>query len=747
MRLPVIFEKLSMFDRWEEPCSIALPFAEGELKDSSRITMLDAEKPIPSQTQITSLWPDGSIKWLMMHFLADLPGGAGKSFECCTETASVDPRQKMTVKLGDGACSIDTSAVTVHLSAPGERGVFRSVASLEGFKTDEVRGPVIQDESGMAFDCVIGPEGWEVLEEGPIRAVVQARGKHAGESGGEWFDYVVRVYAYAGKPWMRVDYQIINREKEAEQLVSSLNMQIDTTGNMTSEKAVETGIGISNYITTMERGGYNKSLAYTITAEKLKLEGNEHFPESFYGTFFGHWSDAEKGGVTLTLYQAQQNFPKSLHVTGHSVTAGIIPEGTNLAMIQGVAKTHRMLLHVHGPKESIEDANIRSLQFQMPDRPILPAAYYDRAGVMEPLHVENKLGNAELGFTVLADYRARAYGILHWGDGPDRGYSEQGRGKGDWVWTNNEYDMPHALMHLYARKGQRRFMDYLLVAAEHWMDVDICHYSDNPLRFQGQIPHSPRHVTDNPVVCHEWVEGLLDYYHLTGERCALEAAVGIGENVLRLLATPRYQGAPGGIQARESGWALRSLGALYVETGDGKWLAYADRIVDQFEEWMNKYGTWLSPYTDHTVIRVPFMIAIAVNSLMRYYKFNPQDRIKRMIVHAVSDALEHTYMEDEGVFMYKDLPSIVKLETGNPLILEALSYAYEFTGEKKFLLAGRVLFNQILARIDRENGGQGKEISGDAVILWQGMGPKMLAQYYYPMFYYYRTASGAGIEL
>ena len=234
------------------------------------------------------------------------------------------------------------------------------------------------------------------------------------------------------------------------------------------------------------------------------------------------------------------------------------------------------------------------------------------------------------------------------------------------------------------------------------MDVDICHYSDNPLRYQGQIPHSPRHVTDNPVVCHEWVEGLLDYYHLTGERYALEAAIGIGENVLRLLATPRYQGKAGGIQARESGWALRSLGALYVETGEEKWLAYADRIVDQIEEWMNKYGTWLSPYTDHTVIRVPFMIAVAVNSLMRHYKFKPQERIKKMIVHAVGDVLQHTYMEDEGVFMYKDLPSIVKLGTGNPLILEALSYAYEFTGEKRFLLAGRVLFNQILARIERE---------------------------------------------
>ena len=75
------------------------------------------------------------------------------------------------------------------------------------------------------------------------------------------------------------------------------------------------------------------------------------------------------------------------------------------------------------------------------------------------------------------------------------------------------------------------------------------------------------------MVCsHEWVEGVIDYYHFTGDERGLETAISIGDNILRLLDTPMYA-KPGEANARETGWALRALVALYVETGDDKWLA------------------------------------------------------------------------------------------------------------------------------------------------------------------------------
>ena len=73
-----------------------------------------------------------------------------------------------------------------------------------------------------------------------------------------------------------------------------------------------------------------------------------------------------------------------------------------------------------------------------------------------------------------ADAHARCYGMLNWGDTWDSGYTMQGRGNGRVVWSNNEYDFPHSCALQYARTGVRRYLDYLLVTAKHWMDVDIC---------------------------------------------------------------------------------------------------------------------------------------------------------------------------------------------------------------------------------------------------------------------------------
>ena len=55
-----------------------------------------------------------------------------------------------------------------------------------------------------------------------------------------------------------------------------------------------------------------------------------------------------------------------------------------------MAKTHRVFLHFHDFNETVENLNVQSLQFQMPDRPILSASVYKDAGVFEDVFPTEK---------------------------------------------------------------------------------------------------------------------------------------------------------------------------------------------------------------------------------------------------------------------------------------------------------------------------------------------------------------------
>ena len=278
--------------------------------------------------------------------------------------------------------------------------------------------------------------------------------------------------------------------------------------------------------------------------------------------------------------------------------------------------------------------------------------------------------------------------------------------------------------------------------ASHWMDVDVCHYSKDPLRIGGMWEHTGGHVINGIMVCsHEWVEGLMDYYHFTGDERGLETAIGIGENVIRLLDTPMYA-VPGEANARETGWALRALIALYVETNDKKWLSKCDWIVDSFITWEKQYGNWLAPYTDNTLIRVGFMISVAVGSVMRYYRVFPREDIKEMLIRAVDDLVDNCLL-DNGLFYYKELPSLAR-NGNNTLLLESLAIAFELTADIKYLYPGFKTFKKTIGE-NVSAGVSTKTIIDDAVCV-AGNSTKGFAQSFIPLITYYKALTEAGIN-
>lgn len=730
------FEKMSCIARENELSEIAIPVPQGTLKTAKSVRISDGETYIIPQTKVTATWPDGSIKWIHLVFPATLPSNDSIDYFCTLQEEKGELWEEQT-HYNESTRTLDAGALQAILAPKGSRHIFQELRLGESvFSKEEITGPFLGSD-GKKYTFQL-EEDWQVLENGPYRTTVIGKGKHVHQDGSSLFDGEIELVFLAGKPWFEFRHRFIHREEQESLPLETLTLEIKQ-----QDKTAKVAIGTSNYRTEIEKAVAAEGLKRVFDADDVLYVNLEHTPETFAGTFFADWRNDEKG-ICATHYQARQNFPKGFAVGEEGLEISLMPEQHQpLEILQGMAKTHSIYLHLHHGTESVEDLGIRSLFLQMPDLPTIEGSVYGKAKVFEDVFHDAQVQDIEKVLMRRLDAVSRAFGMLHFGDVPDPGYTMQGRANGNLVWVNGEYDYSHAAMLYYARSGERRVRDKFVASARHWMDVDICHYSPDPLRQDGQIAHSANHATGGVTPSHMWVEGLLDYYHHTGEQRALDLAVGIGKNVMRQLDSPKFS-QDGQSSVREIGWALRTCSALYTETHDEAWLEQCEWVISHFFSWKETYGSWLSYYTDHSMIRIPFMISVAVGSVMRYYRVRPSDELKELMLFAVDDMLEHCILPS-GLFFYKELPSM-RYPSGNVLPLEALSYAYELSGDKRYIEAGLPLFRAFLSDNESLNAGQGgaRHSTKDAVYT-VGNSSKSFSQSHLPAALYYKALITSGV--
>ena len=761
--MEIKFPKLYRYDRIGEHVHVTLPFPQGELFDENDFHILDGERILPSASLVTGRYADGSVRYLLVRFMADLPANAGKSVFFKRGAKASSPFVGIRVKKLLNGFEVD-GGVYFRVMDESTTLFEELVSGGINYQKEQFVGPMLKTADGKEHGICLGK--WELEEESKLVTVLSNTGCMEEAPG---MRFTISVVCYAEKPWIEIRYRLINATKASMELTSLVFALLSkegadyngmllrngekgdfvTTGISGLEEiegsigdAVRTTVASSNYKTNFYISSGGKSVEKYVDSRMLLMEANEHFSEVFYGTFFADRSSKE-GGVCATIYQAQQNYPKAVKADDSGVYVMLVPEGVDrVVMESGMSREQRFMLHFHNADETLVELDNRSLIYQMPDRPFIAPTYFEKAGVAPDIFVSpaDAVGEVEIALIGRCDGHSRSLGMLAFGDAPDQNYTAQGRGNGALVWSNNEYDFPHACALQYMRCPERRFLDYMLVSARHQMDVDVCHYSENPLHLGGQWEHCARHVGMDIVCSHQWVEGLLDYYHFTGEKRAFDTAIGMGDNILRLLETDTYKKV-GESNARETGWALRSLTALYVETGDEKWVAKAEEIISQFLVWEQSYGGWLATYTDNTVIRVGFMIAVAAGSLMRYYRVFPRDDIKELLLRAVDDLIENG-MLGNGVFYYKELPSLNRVNT-NTLLLEALTIGYELSGDKKYLEYGLTTFRMSL-RSEAPSPVGSKKAQEDAVIYYSAS-PKGFAQSFLPLAMYYKAIVKEGL--
>ena len=566
------------------PMTTGVPFPKGALRSAAHVALLDSKgAPVPLQARATSTWDarGSSVRWVLLDFQAKLDGSPRSIYTLRygPDVRPTSPVGPLTVKTErPDRIVVSTGAVTLtvrrdrfdglHEVLLGGRPVVASTA--EG-------GPYVVDGEGKVFRACLGkPDRVVVEEQGPLRAVVCAKGWFTSSAGKRYCRYIVRLHAYAGQPFVRVFYTFVVTEESGKARFRDIGFRLPM-----KVKRVAFG-GDKTHQAEVAADGSTYLLQYD--ADKYGIGTSDaavEWTDKPLGKRSKGWVRAGDGAgrqVTLACRDLWQQFPKELEAVGgkalvfhawpahgvakpkRSVTRANLQylwfchEGKTLdfavppsdydhkvkglaeramryvraarqANVIGLAKTHELLVGFHD-KRNKADVREAVEAWQAPPVVMAEPEWMCASGVFGRMRhrdpkrfpeIERKLEKAWDCERRLAA-RTRDYGMFHWGDG----HSVWDFATGRWsdvyrCWRGFHHGAPRVSWMLYFRSGDPKYLRHAIRNARHAMDIDVCHYSTKRLEGlsypKGKIVGA---LNDYKGLAH-WHSGnrLFDYNSLT----------------------------------------------------------------------------------------------------------------------------------------------------------------------------------------------------------------------------------------
>lgn len=604
------------------PVTVGLPFPQAELRDVRHVRVLSPEgREIASQMRVLSLWPDASIRWLLVDFQADVEANSQALYrvEYGRDVVRAASPTELKVEHRADGIHVDTGAVrfTVgtkrmslleNVTLPGVRG------KLVG--SSERQGSVSVDEAGERYLSGLGQNYTaEVEEAGSCRVVIRCEGWHGNRKRRHFLRCIVRIYAYAGKSFVKMNHTFVDAEPANEKTLARMEMQEPPRSHH-----------FYHYVLSRKAWDYLTELSVDLpisvgASPKLEIGGVASFTkpvnvvqyvdDSFYvhagtgtskadeiahGNRIGGWvcvGDAARG-VTVGVRHAWQNFPKGFVLSKNLIRVLLWPSAVPPAPIaKGVAKTHELFFYFHaGSSVAAHSAHVMAMLetgLLATARPEWYATSQAIGRILPPNRERfpraERLMDTMMDELLAARHQHRMFGMMEFGDHGS---------------SNAEVDLHcHGFLR-YILTGERRFFDWAEVMSMHYMDVDVRHYHVNPRLDGGAIihPRGPHHFEYGVHVCHNYLEGLLLHYLLSGYRRALDVARGMGQCMIRMMnpdGSITHDASPQGESCgRDAGRALIGLCELYRATGEKEFLDGAMKCFEHLERTQRPDGSWFA---------------------------------------------------------------------------------------------------------------------------------------------------------
>lgn len=728
-------------DRLADPITMGVPFPEGVLTDCNHLCLQQNAGPIPLQARPMLTWPDGSVKWALLDFQADLSAGKDNRLDLIYgKTPDDTPRHMSPV-------SMDKDGEHLHVST----GPLKFSVSLTGplpLEHIEVFGkPVLGQgdlQSSVTIDgtvCQLRAMGLPVIEEpGPLRAVIRVDGQAVFPDGRRGFDVAVRIYAYAGKPTLRVYMTLINRIPEKLVHLNAWKMHLSPRLEETGRdgfivSSINTGVHTSHVdplidgsrtfrvdLVDMPYPPWEPATPdmedetpeqprkanpnYTIIpGDKGEANGEQRTG--------GNWCNLVPAAavlgdmdltVTLMCRRPWHQAPKEVTLTGTSMDLSLYPDWAEpLEWYRGVAKTHEIFLDfTSGPPNRDDRMVFAGGVEKRPSPQVATRNWMVDSGVFGPVFRYQPEKYRWWEYIMRAALQKHTFNIesdpllgLHifnYGD-----YWRLGRGG---QWYNNEMDKGYALMLQMIRTGYGVVMEHIEPIIHHQIDIDTCHDAEETWWIGSQRYHFAKHgVMHRPALCHEWIDGPLFFYLLTGYKRAEEVALARAEHFRQAIEQGEHRVKT---LTRVAGYPIMAMSRMYENYHDEQYMATCETIMDWLEEWVEEDGGYFyNAYTPPGETRVATGLSDGILScaLMRHHMVTGSQRSWQLLKNLIDNDIQETgVIHTDGFILKSSSPFRDYYEPEPDFWFEPMVYMTKQSGDARYADIGYANMQRIFVQ-------------------------------------------------
>lgn len=742
----------------------------------------DKGREIPAQFKVLSRWPDGSIKWVLLDFQVSVPeerelpifledGGQGN--------VKVSPLKIIEDKEG---ISVDTGVMKFTVSKKRFNLFDEVTVGTHKVVTPAGKNGVwLTGTDNTGYSSYFSPPDKVIIEErGPLRTVILVQGKFKDAKGKgfmpETARYNARIHTYANQSFVRIFLTIENNGRYGFNLDNKpgepysfreLNLQLRlklqpkrwiATTDYDERYSPKERFFLYQRRRLIKLNTETENFSYLIKrGDKLDYEGKRH----------EGWIDISDSaiGVTVAVRHFWQNYPKSIVFSDDTLSLGLWPIGgkwpplarENYRFRPGTHKTYELLFSFYqknkkrpSPEKVAECFRYPLMATAPPRRHSDYQSFWTIAPKGEQIPVDKTQAEAFQRYeklqackvhleeaeeqhdeyppsTLYTERENRGegmdwYGWMNFGDIPWGGNSGEG------AYCSGHYDWPYGLLLQFLRTGDPAFFDLAEEMTLHRMDIDQYHTSRGSSwlnNFQwnefGNHDRGPEPWEPNPS--HSWVQGLVLYYLLTGNRKSLEAA----EEVI--LATnyywthqwggePLYEpdpldNAPGSAELRIQGWGIENLLTFWKLTNERKYLASAIKIWRQRTLPFITPAGFAGPKEEVNV----FQLVLVLEPLIKLDKAINDEDLRDAVLRILDFLINRVYAggrsNQAGQYQQYHLPYSYNAYTGfklgvtaayNFMTSNALAYAYQVSGDPEYLKLARLIFRDAVFYWQKDDG-------------------------------------------